>query len=262
MDIQFLGVGEACDGQYGNTSILVSAGGHTLLLDCGFSVPHRFFAHHADPELLDMIWISHFHGDHFLGLPLFLLRFWEMGRTTPLHFIGQPELKDKVLAGLELAYPGFSKRLQFPLQFHVISPEQDQQIMGLYFEAAESTHSQRNYGVRITASNNTRLYYSGDGRPTKENECLMSDCDLVIHEAFTLQDQVPGHSSITTCRELVRRQDIKKCALVHIEYRTRPQKNKIREMIADTPALFIPEDNDRLIISPQHLQHDDQEDIL
>lgn len=249
MDIRFLGVGEACDSSCGNTSILVTSSEHTLLLDCGFSVPHRFFALCTDPDMLDMIWISHFHGDHFLGLPLLLLRFWEMGRSRPLHFIGQPELAEKVLTGLELAYPGFSKRLKFPLQFHVISPDQDQQVMNFLFEAAESKHSQRNYGVRITADGKN-LYYSGDGRPTKANQALMRNCDLVIHEAFTLQDQVPGHSSITTCREIVLRQQIQQCALVHIEYRTRVQQTIIEKMIADTPALFIPEDGDELTLTP------------
>ena len=249
MDIRFLGVGEACDSSCGNTSILVSSNEHTLLLDCGFSVPHRFFALCANPDMLDMVWVSHFHGDHFLGLPLLLLRFWEMGRARPLHFIGQPELEEKVLAGLELAYPGFSKRLQFPLQFHVISPDQDQQVMEFQFKVAQSEHSQRNYGLRVTV-NDKSLYYSGDGRPTETNQVLMQDCDLVIHEAFTLQDHVPGHSSITTCREIARRQQIQQCALVHIEYRTRVQRTVIEKMIADTPALFIPEDGDVLSLTP------------
>ncbi len=248
MDIHFLGVGEACDSRHGNTSILIRSSGHTLLLDCGFSVPHRFFALGSDPDMLDMIWISHFHGDHFLGLPLILLRFWEMGRAKPLHFIGQPELEEKVLTGLELAYPGFSRRLQFPLSFHVITPEMKRQVMGFQFEAAESGHSQRNLGVRI-ATEDHKIYYSGDGRPTEANQGLMRNCDLVIHEAFTLRDRVPGHSSVSTCRELAARLQLKYCALVHIEYRTRVNQNRIEEIIADTPGLFLPEDGDKVTLS-------------
>jgi len=249
MQIHFLGVGEACDSRHGNTSILVRSAGNTLLLDCGFSVPHRFFSLCTNPDGLDMVWISHFHGDHFLGLPLILLRFWEMGRTRTLHFIGQPELQDKVLTGLELAYPGFTKRLQFPLEFHIIHPEQEQEVLGFSFKAATSEHSQCNYGVRIR-NGTSSLYYSGDGRPTTANLNLMRTCDLVIHEAFTLQDQVPGHSSIATCREISSRYQLNRCALVHIEYRTRVQATSIREMIADTPALFIPEDGDELTLTP------------
>jgi len=248
MDIRFLGVGEACDSQHGNTSLLVQTADRTLLLDCGFSVPHRFFSHCTDPDMLDMIWISHFHGDHFLGLPLMLLRFWEMKRSKSLHFIGQPELQDKVLTGLELAYPGFTRRLEFPLVFHTIAPDQQQEVKGILFTSAPSNHSLRNHGVRVIAED-TGIYYSGDGRPTEANEALMQDCDLVIHEAFTLQDNVPGHTSITTCRAMVRRLGIARCALVHIEYRTRIRTQQIREMIADTPALFVPEDDDRLSLS-------------
>ena len=248
MDIHFLGVGEACDSQHGNTSILVRGRDHTLLLDCGFSVPHRFFSLCTEPDILNTIWISHFHGDHFLGLPLVLLRFWEMGRTRTLHFVGQPELEDKVLASLELAYPGFLPRLQFPLRFHVISPEQDQQVRDFRFEAAESGHSQRNYGVRISGGGHT-IYYSGDGRPTEACQALMRNCDLVIHEAFTLQDQVSGHSSVATCSEIVARNQIQRCALVHLEYRTRSQQNRVEEIIAGTPGLFLPEDGDMLTLA-------------
>ena len=48
MEIHFLGVGEACDGSQPNTAILLRTDAEQragrILLDCGFSVPHRFFA--------------------------------------------------------------------------------------------------------------------------------------------------------------------------------------------------------------------------
>jgi ribonuclease BN (tRNA processing enzyme) len=96
MQIHFLGVGEACDGNQPNTSILLkpdiedTAG--RILLDCGFSVPHQYFSLDPSPEELEILWISHFHGDHFLGTPLLLLWFWEMGRQKSLHILGPPEI--------------------------------------------------------------------------------------------------------------------------------------------------------------------------
>lgn len=105
----FWGVGEACDPERFNTSLLVLSGSknHYILLDCGFTTPHRYFADCSEPNQLDALWISHFHGDNFFGVPLLLLRFWEMGRTRPLLSVGPPGLAEKVAQAVDLAYPCF-----------------------------------------------------------------------------------------------------------------------------------------------------------
>ena len=62
MEITFLGVGEAFDERLPNTSILVQTGsedgGVTLLLDCGYSVPPRFWELGLETDNLDGIWIA------------------------------------------------------------------------------------------------------------------------------------------------------------------------------------------------------------
>ena len=103
MNVFFVGVGEACDAKHGNTSIHVQTVNDTCLLcDCGFSAAHSYFAFCDDPDQLDMVWNSHFHGDHFFGMPLLLLRFWEMKRSKPLVIAGQ--------AGVEEHYRDNRKR--------------------------------------------------------------------------------------------------------------------------------------------------------
>ena len=244
MRLLFLGVGEACDSRHGNCSILVQAKDTTFLLDCGFSVPHRFFHYCDDPDCLDNVWISHFHGDHFLGLPLLLLRFWEMGRTRPLQFIGQENLQEKTLAALELAYPGFADKLRFPLRFLTITPGKILTIQGLHLRAAISGHSQQNYGLLIDDGDN-RLFYSGDGRATEATRELMRGCDLALHEAFTLHDSIPGHGSVASCLQLMDKENIKQLALLHLERTTRHREKKALEnIISGRPDLLLPEEGD------------------
>ena len=100
MEIHFLGVGEACDGRQPNTSILLKTDTEesrgNILLDCGFSTPHRYFSLNPPAEELQVLWISHFHGDHFLGTPLLLLWFWEMKRESPLHIVGPPGIEEAI----------------------------------------------------------------------------------------------------------------------------------------------------------------------
>lgn len=219
MELLFIGVGEACDSEHGNTSILVTSGDTTrkkILLDCGFSVPHRFFHFCDDPNELDYLWISHFHGDHFFGLPLLLLRLREMKREKPLTIIGQKVIREKTMAVMELAYPGCMDRLNYKLIFKTVKLTEPLQLDKLSFRVAKTIHSQVNYGLLID-DGSSRLYYSGDGRPTDKVRKLIHGCDIVIHEAFTKEDIFPDHSSMLSCRQLLFDKSVKRLALVHME---------------------------------------------
>ena len=134
MDITFLGVGEAFDENLANTSILVRTEHEgkpiTLLLDCGYSVPPRFWQLGIPADFLDGIWISHFHADHAFGIPALLVRFWEEKRTKELYILGQKGIEDFVLRCLELAYPKFFSRLNFALRFAEVEPGEPAVALG------------------------------------------------------------------------------------------------------------------------------------
>ncbi|WP_456385364.1 MBL fold metallo-hydrolase [Desulfolithobacter sp.] len=246
MEVLFLGVGEACDEHHANTSVLLTTGtGCRILLDCGFTAAHRLFAHCRNAAEPNAVWISHFHGDHFFGIPLLLLRFWETGRTEPLTIISQQGGRDKVLAALELAYPGFEAKLQFPLIFKELDPGANLKFGGLTWQAARSIHSRPNLGLLLQDGRHS-LYYSGDGRPTPETEQLMQGADLVIHEAFSLKDSVANHGSVLSCLDLARRADIGQMALVHLERGVRSGMMKeISTLLKETPQVWIPTEGDR-----------------
>ena len=140
MKVIFTGVGEAFDENLPNTSLLVLANNQIkkrqVLLDCGFTAAHTFWQTSPDPMGLDAVWISHFHGDHFFGLPLLLLRFWEEKRTRPLTIIGQPGVVDKVLGAMELAYPGFYAKVAFRIDFVEVRPGRDLDLFDLHWSFA------------------------------------------------------------------------------------------------------------------------------
>ncbi|HFQ88911.1 MAG TPA: MBL fold metallo-hydrolase [Desulfobulbus sp.] len=247
MKALFLGVGEACDPGHGNTSVLVSTpAGATVLLDCGFTAAHRFFAACADPDRLDAAWISHFHGDHFFGIPLLLLRFWDMGRRRPLALVGQAGTEEKIRALMEMAYPGFMVKLGFTLRFHETAPGTSLSLAGLQWRTAPTLHSQPNLGLLLD-DGRCRLYYSGDGRPGDEVAGLARGCDLAIHEAFRIEDEVVGHGSIAGCRRLKQKAGIRRLALVHLEGRVRRERREeIDAILARDQDLFLPVEGDEL----------------
>jgi ribonuclease BN (tRNA processing enzyme) len=241
MQVFFLGVGEACDPEHGNTSVeIVTAANVHVLCDCGFSVPHTYFSGCDDPDQLDLVWISHFHGDHFFGMPLLLLRLWEMGRRKPLTICSQQGISGTITQALELAFPGFGDKLAYELRFAEAEPGREHHINGLTIKTVETIHSQRNLGV-LLSDGSKKLYYSGDGRPSEGVAALIEECDFAVHEAFSLEDEYPYHGSISGCLDLVQQCTPCTLALVHLERSVRSQQaSAIIDILQHNPQLLLP----------------------
>jgi len=239
MKIHFLGVGEACDPDFPNTSILVDTSSGQALLDCGFTVPHRYFALHDDPEKLDILWISHFHADHFFGVPLLLLRFWEMGRKKPLTIVGQPGTKQKISAAMELAFPTLYDRFNYTINYIEIKPDTKIKENDMSFSTAVNDHSAPCLAVRLDYEDKS-LFYSGDGRPTEASLKLATDCNLVIHEAYRANGDTPGHGSITGCIDFAVQAKAQNLALVHIQRQERKDNfAEIETQLLDAGIPFL-----------------------
>src|SRR5689334_4803927 len=116
-----LGVGEAFDAPLGNTSVLLTAESR-LLLDCGYAVPAALWSHNGDPDFLDGLYVTHAHGDHFLGFPPVIGRLWESGRTRELAVITQESVYRTMCDAMELAYPGILAQCKFPIRHIPAAP--------------------------------------------------------------------------------------------------------------------------------------------
>src|SRR5579862_5084911 len=109
MDIRFLGSGDAfgSGGRY-HTCFLVTASATRFLIDCGASSLIALKRFEVDPNSIDIILVSHLHGDHFGGLPFFLLDAHLVSRRTrPLTLVGPPPgFRDRLRQAQEVFFPG------------------------------------------------------------------------------------------------------------------------------------------------------------
>ena len=252
MRVKFLGVGEAFDEELPNTSIWVRAGsGHqrsSVLLDCGFTAPPAFWRSCADPNDLDGIWISHFHADHYFGLPALLTRFWEANRTKPLLILGQHGVDEIVPQMMQLAYSSILQKLQFQLRFRSAEPKEAIEALGLNWRTAVNGHSHRDLAVRIESEDKS-VFYSGDGGWTEDTLILARGCDLLIHEAFSLDENIPGHGNIMNCIDFARAARAGALALVHIRRHDRHgRRDEILRVLENVKDLkvFMPEPGEEL----------------
>jgi ribonuclease Z len=112
LDLVFLGTSASMPtAQRAPAAILVRRGGERLLFDCAEGTQRQLQRSSVGLPDLEEIFITHFHADHFLGLPGMLKTFALRGRDeTPLIVYGPPGLKD-LFAKLR----PFVGRLPYPL---------------------------------------------------------------------------------------------------------------------------------------------------
>jgi len=97
LKIIFLGTGGSWPTIKRNvTSIAIKRGKEILLFDCGEGTQRQIQKSKNSYMQISKIFISHFHGDHFLGLPGLIQTMQLNDREKPLHIYG-PKGMDKLL---------------------------------------------------------------------------------------------------------------------------------------------------------------------
>ena len=95
LDVVFLGTaGSAPTARRAPSALLVRRGGERLLFDCGEGTQRQLLR--SDVGLVDLreIFLTHYHADHYLGLPGMLKTFSLRGRELPITIYGPPGLSE------------------------------------------------------------------------------------------------------------------------------------------------------------------------
>lgn len=186
-----------------SASTLIEAGNQKLLVDVGRGATVRLYQRHIPLSKIDVVFFTHYHSDHTVGLPDLLLTGWLpppfARRTTPLHVIGPTGAKN-LLAGLAMAYSADIK-----------GREEDQHLPpeGVAAHVEEFTQDGVVYnkdGVTVTAFTvehgikpavGYRIDYDGRSAvlsgDTNLNDNVIkygTGVDLLIHEVFAIRPEL------------------------------------------------------------------------
>ncbi|MDP9363581.1 MAG: MBL fold metallo-hydrolase [Chloroflexota bacterium] len=216
MTVRFVGCGDAFgSGGRFHTCIDVQAAEARFLLDCGASSLIAMKRFGVDPAAIDAILLTHLHGDHFGGLPFFLLDAQFVARRTrPLVVAGPPGLAERTRAAMEVFFPGSTGiELRFPLDWVELPERTETSIAGFAVTPYPVVHPSGApaYALRVAVGGKT-IAYSGDTEWTDALVDAAQGADLFVCEAYTYEQQVPNHLPYRTllnqrdrlgCRRLV-----------------------------------------------------------
>jgi ribonuclease Z len=141
LDVMFIGTaGSAPTAGRGLPATLVRRGGDRLLFDCGEGTQRQLL---RSIGLIDLeeVFLTHFHADHFLGLPGMLKTFGLRGRETPLTIYGPPGLR----ALFEVLKPVVGPTA-YDLRLVELEPNAPLERDGYLVAAFEVDHRVRAYG--------------------------------------------------------------------------------------------------------------------
>jgi ribonuclease Z len=244
MKVIFLGTGEAFDENIPNNSHLVITEKTKLLLDCGLTAAPQMWKFNPDQSFLDIIYISHWHADHYFGLPGLLLRMWEggeEGRTRPVTIISKKGFKDQFKKLMDLAYAGFQDKFNFKIEIIEVEENEEINFNDLKLSCVKTVHSGENFAVKIKDDKNV-IAYSGDGSPIAGSD-FYKNLDLLILETYLYDKEIIGHSSIFSAIKFAEENNVRCLALTHInrDFRREELPKIIDGITSDKVKIIIPE---------------------
>jgi ribonuclease BN (tRNA processing enzyme) len=220
MQLRFVGSGDALgSGGRVNTCFHVRGAHTNFLIDCGASSLPALKRLGIARDEIDLILITHFHGDHFGGLPFLLLDAQFARRTRPLVIAGPQSIEAKLANLMEALFEHSSKTKQrFDLSVVALEPEQSRTFGEVSVTPYPVVHGESGgpfLAYRIEAEGRV-ISYSADTEWTDMLIPAARGADLFIAEAYYYDKIVKNHLSLKTLEAHLPEINAKRLALTHM----------------------------------------------
>jgi ribonuclease BN (tRNA processing enzyme) len=220
MRLTVVGSGDAFgSGGRANTCFWIESGDVTLALDFGATSLVALKRLGLDPSRIDLVMLSHLHGDHFGGLPFLLLDGQFDGqRHKPLTIAGPVGTSERLNAAMEVFFPGSSRnKWRYALNVVDLPCLAPYRFAHLHIETREVIHPSGapSTGVRV-ADGRRMLAYSGDTTWTDALTDIAKGADLFMVECYKMAGPLKNHLDFATIDANRTRLETQRIMLTHM----------------------------------------------
>jgi ribonuclease BN (tRNA processing enzyme) len=220
VEVIFLGTGDAFgSGGRLQSSALVRSEHASVLVDCGGSTLAALRARGLDPSSIDAILLTHLHGDHFGGVPFFIMdAHYASARRLPLVVAGPPGLEARIRQAHEVLFPGSGRLpVRFPLSFVELAPGSSSELGPIRVTPFLAAHDSGapSYCLRIDVGGRV-ITFSGDTEWTDALIAASRDADLFVCECYGYESAPPRHLDYRTVQAHRREFTCRRLLLTHM----------------------------------------------
>jgi ribonuclease BN (tRNA processing enzyme) len=221
-NVTVLGAGDAfaSKGRF-QAGYVARIGGLRVLMDAGPTLLASMKRVGLSPADLDVVLISHLHGDHFGGLPFLLLEYlYEAPRRRRLTLAGPPHLEERTWALFHTMYPeSETTELARQLDFVVLQPGLSHHLgAALQVQSIRTPHTVNDISLAYRISfGGKAIVFSGDTGWTDDLITLSAGADLFLCECtYFNQPGLDFHISYKHFITQHRRFSARRLLLTHI----------------------------------------------
>ena len=219
MRLTIIGCGDAFGaGGSLHTSFHIRSSASTFLIDCGVTTLIGLRRLALEPSDIDMVFVTHLHGDHFGGLPWILLDAQFMSkRTRPMVVTGPKGIEARFVKAAEALYPNSTTAEGFKFTFVEYEEQKPLEISGITVTPFEVKHPSGAppYALRFNIDGKV-VAFTGDTGWVDTLHKVASGADLFISECFQYDVTLPIHLDYKTIDANFARLGAKRVLLTHM----------------------------------------------
>jgi ribonuclease BN (tRNA processing enzyme) len=220
MQFRFVGCGDAFgSGGRNNTCFHILGEDVNFLIDCGASSLPALKRQGVSPDGIDLVLITHFHGDHFGGLPFLLLDAQFSRRTRPLVIAGPEGIEARLKQAMEALFENSSKTKQrFDIDVVALRPNATYGLGAVNVTPFAVVHGESGgpfLAYRIETEGRI-IAYTADTEWTEALIPLGLAADLFVAEAYTYDKAVRNHLSLKALEARLSEIKPKRLVLTHL----------------------------------------------
>jgi ribonuclease BN (tRNA processing enzyme) len=236
-EVVFIGTSDAFGaGGRRQSAVLLRGPGGGVLLDCGATTTTGLCELGIERDEIDTIVISHFHGDHYAGIPILLLAaLYEDERRRLLRITGPVGIERRVRElAAAMCYGIDEREWSFPIAFQEFRAGQVIQAGPVQVHAFETLHQAHTcpHGLLVQAGSQ-RIAYSGDTGWFDELPRRVGDADLFICECTYHDYNFEYHLNHETLVERKHEFDCGRIILTHLGTEMSEQRGRAAFETAD-----------------------------